>query len=101
MQVGDRAGYAALMRRYGEPDHALIRFTRAYLDDAGEQLVDCAPQAVAWLREHGEAHPAALTEIAGVGSGLLSTGRFEQLDAFVGSLAERYRIQGPDRKSVV
>ncbi|WP_166487346.1 hypothetical protein [Geodermatophilus obscurus] len=95
MQVGDHAGYEALVHRYGQPDHALIRFTRAYFHDDGQQLLDCSPEAVAWLRRRGEEHAAALTEIAGVGAGLLSTGQFNQLDGFVSALAERYRIHGP------
>jgi len=36
-----------------------------------------------------------LAEIAGVASGLMSTGRFQELDAFVSALADRYRTQGP------
>jgi predicted ATPase len=95
MQVGDHAGYEALVHRYGPPEHALIRFSRAYFHDDGEQLMDCSPEAVAWLRQQGEEHAAALTEIAGVGGGLLSTGQFEELDGFVSALAERYRAQGP------
>ncbi len=95
MQVGDHLGYEALVQRYGRTDHALIRFTRAYFHDDGEQLLNCAPEAVAWLRRQGDEHAAALTEIAGTGSGLLSTGRFEQLDVFVSALAERYRTHGP------
>jgi hypothetical protein len=95
MQVGDHAGYEALVHRYGEADHALIRFTRASFHDDGEQLLDCSPEAVSWLREQGEEHAAALTEIAGVGAGLLSTGQFEELDGFVSALAERYRTHGP------
>jgi len=34
-------------------------------------------------------------EIAGVASGLMSTGHFGELDAFVAPLVDRYRTQGP------
>jgi hypothetical protein len=34
-------------------------------------------------------------EIAGMASGLMSTGRLEELDALVSGLADRYRAQGP------
>jgi hypothetical protein len=94
-QVGDHLGYEALVQRYGRRDHALIRFTRADFYNDGEQLLDCAPEAVAWLRRQGEEHAAALTEIAGLGAGLLSTGRFGELDVFISALAERYRTHGP------
>jgi predicted ATPase/DNA-binding SARP family transcriptional activator len=94
MQIGDHDGYERLLHRYGEPDHALVRYTRAYLYDDGEAVGECSAEAVAWLRLHGEDHTAALTEIGGA-SGLLSTGRFEELDAVVSVLADRYRAQGP------
>ena len=94
-QVGDHLGYEALVQRYGRRDHALIRFTHADFYDDGEQLLGCAPEAVAWLRRQGQEHAAALTEIAGLGAGLLSTGRFGELDVFISALAERYRIHGP------
>ncbi len=51
-------------------------------------------RGVAWLRRSGEDHAAALTEIGGA-SGLLSTGRFGELDAVVSALADRYRVEGP------
>jgi len=34
-------------------------------------------------------------EIGGAASGLMSTGRFQELDAFVSALIDRYRSQGP------
>jgi len=94
MQSGDHGGYQRLVHRYGEPDHPLIRQTRAYLYDDGEALRECSLEAVAWLRRQGEDHAAAQAEIAGA-SGLQSTGHFEEHDAFVSALADRYRAQGP------
>jgi predicted ATPase/DNA-binding SARP family transcriptional activator len=93
-QSGDRDGYARLVHRYGEPDHPLIRYTRAYLHDDGETLTECTPKAVAWLRGQGEHHVAAVTEIGGL-SGMMSTGRFEELDAVGAALGDRYRVHGP------
>jgi hypothetical protein len=72
-----------------------MRFTRAYLYEEGDALLEWSRQAVTELRRHGEDHPAALTELAGVASGLLSTGQFEEFDAWVSALAGRYRAHGP------
>ncbi|GAA1293354.1 hypothetical protein GCM10009609_72900 [Pseudonocardia aurantiaca] len=94
MQRGDHHGYERLVHRYPEPDHALTRYARAQLHGNGEALRACYPEAVAWLRRDGEDHAAALTEIGGA-AGLLSTGNFEELDAVVPALADRYRAQGP------
>jgi predicted ATPase/class 3 adenylate cyclase len=94
-QRGDHDGYERLVHRYGEPDHALVRYMRAYLYDDGEALGECSPEAAAWLRRQGEHYAAAHTEIGGVASGLMSTGQFVELDAFVSALADRYRAQGP------
>ena len=94
-QNGDHVAYEHLIHRYGNPDHVLVRYTRAYLYDDGEALRECSGEAVAWLRAHGEEYAALLVEIAGVASGLMSTGRFQELDAFVSALADRYRTQGP------
>ena len=93
-QSGDRDGYERLVHRFGEPDHPLIRYTRAHLDDDGEASTECTPKAVAWLRGQGENHAAAVTEIGGL-SGLMSTGHFAELDAHGAALADRYRAHGP------
>ncbi|MHA6783122.1 AfsR/SARP family transcriptional regulator [Pseudonocardia saturnea] len=94
LQIGDRDGFERLVRRHGEPEHALIRYLRAQLDDDGEALAGCSAEAVAWLRRSGEDYAAALTEIGGA-SGLLSTGRFGEHDAAVSALADRFRAEGP------
>ncbi len=78
-----------------KPDHPLLRYTRAYLYDDGEALREYAPEAVAWLRSHGEDDAAVHAEIGGVASALMSTGHFAELDAFVSALVDRYRSQGP------
>ena len=94
-QNGDHQAYERLVRRYGKPDHPLVRYSRAYLYDDGEALRVCSPEAVAWLRSHGEDDAAVHVEIAGVASGLMSTGHFAELDMFVSALVDRYRTQGP------
>ncbi|HSU34157.1 MAG TPA: BTAD domain-containing putative transcriptional regulator, partial [Propionibacteriaceae bacterium] len=94
-QNGDHQAYERLVHRYGKPDHPLVRYTRAYLDDDGPALLECSREAVGWLRSHGLDQAALHVEIAGVASGLMSTGHFGELDAFVAPLVDRYRTQGP------
>ena len=94
MQRGDHDGYERLVHRNGEPDHDLIRYTRASFANDGEALGECSAKAVAWLRQQGEDHAAALVEIGGA-SGLMTTGHLDELDAYVCALADRYRAQGP------
>jgi predicted ATPase/DNA-binding SARP family transcriptional activator len=94
-QGGDHDRYSGLVHRYGDPHHPLSRFTRAYLYDDGDGLMNCAPDAVAWLRGHGQDYPAELAEIGGVAAGLMNTGRLRELDDYVSALAARYRAQGP------
>ena len=94
-QNADHQAYERLVQRYGKPDHPLVRYTRAYLYDDGEALRKCSPEAVAWLRSHGEENAAVHAEIAGLASSLMSTGHFQELDAFVTALADRYRTHGP------
>src|SRR6478609_7233425 len=94
-QSGDHARYEELVHRFGDPDHPLVRYTRAYFYDDGAELTGCAPDAVAWLRRHGQDHAAELAETGGVAAGLMNTGRLSELDDFVSALAARYRAQGP------
>jgi len=94
-QSGDHARYEELVHRFGDPDHPLVRYTRAYFYDDGAELTGCAPDAVAWLRRHGQDHAAELAETGGVAAGLMNTGRLAELDDFVSALAARYRAQGP------
>ena len=94
-QSGDHDRYERLVHRTGDLNHVLVRYMTAYIDDDGEALLQCSTEAVAWLREHGEYFAAAHVEIAGMASGLMSTGHLEDLDAFISNLADRYRTQGP------
>jgi predicted ATPase/DNA-binding SARP family transcriptional activator len=93
-QSGDQEAYQRLVRHYGEPDHPLIRYTRAYLHGQGDELRACLPEVVAGLRRQGDDYLAGLMELNTAGT-LLGIGRFEEVDAFVSALADRYRAQGP------
>lgn len=95
MQTGDRAAYDRLVRRHGHADHPLVRYTHGYLYEDGEELCAASPAAVRWLEQRGEHHAARLVEQAGVASGLMTTGRFAELDALVGGMTRRYRAKGP------
>ncbi len=95
MHSGDRDGFERVLGRYGHREHPLLRYTRAYLYEDNEALATHSPAAVAELRRMGEPHLAALTELAGVASGLLSTGQLPAFDALVTALAKRYRAHGP------
>jgi len=94
-QGGDHGRYEGLVHRYGDPNHPLVRYTRAYIDDDGDDLTRYAPDAVAWLRQRGENYAAELAETGGVAAGLMNTGRFPELDDHASALAARYRAQGP------
>ena len=94
-QSGDGDRFDGLVNRYGDPQHPLLRYSRAFLDDDGDALLRYAPAAVAWLRGRGADHAAELAEIGGVAAGLMNTGRFDELDVVLSALAARYRAQGP------
>ena len=92
-QSGDHDRYERLVHRYGDPNHPLVRYTRAYF--YGDGLTRHAPGAVAWFRRHGEDYSAELAETGGVAAGLMNSGRFPELDDYASTLAARYRAQGP------
>lgn len=95
MRNMDREGYERLVRRYGEPDHPMIRYARGFLHSNYEEMARWAPLALAELRHQGDDYVADRFELAGVGITLLLTGRLEDHDTLVAALAERYRAQGP------
>ena len=55
-QSGDHDRYERLVHRYGDPDHPLVRYTRAYF--YGDGLTRIAPEAVAWFRRRGDDYAA-------------------------------------------
>jgi predicted ATPase/DNA-binding SARP family transcriptional activator len=95
MRNMDRAGYERLVERYGEPDHPMIRYARAFLWSDYAGMARWAPEAVAVLRRSGDGHLADRFEIAGHGYMLLITGRFREHDALLTELLERARSAGP------
>ena len=90
----DHEAWERLVARHGEPDHPLVRHARAFLYEDYAALLETTPAAVAELRRRGDDHAAEFYEID-VGAALLNLGRFEEHDAVVGALVERFRLQGP------
>ncbi|MET0460337.1 MAG: NB-ARC domain-containing protein, partial [Ilumatobacteraceae bacterium] len=95
MRNRDIAGYERLVDRYGEPDHPMIRYARGFLSDDFEVMAESASQAIVELRRQGEHYIAELNELVASGLTLLMSGRLQEHDALVASLAERYRAHGP------
>jgi hypothetical protein len=95
MRNRDRAGYERLVGRYGEPDHPMIRYARAFLDDDYKVMTESASQSVIELRRRGEHYVADLNELVALGLTLLVSGQLEEHDGLVSGLAERFRAQGP------
>lgn len=91
----DLDGYERLVDRYGEPDHPMIRYARAFLSNDYAVMAESAAQALAELRRRGEHYVADLIELVAMGLTLLMSGRLEEHDALVTALAERYRANGP------
>jgi predicted ATPase len=95
MRNRDINGYERLVGRYGEPDHPMIRYARAFLSDDYRLMAESAPRAMAELRRQGEHYVANLFEIAAMALTLLMNGQLEEHDALVTALEARYRAQGP------
>jgi predicted ATPase len=91
----DRAGYEHLVGRYGEPDHPMIRYARAFLYDDYALRAESASMSVIELRQRGEHYIADVNELVAVGLTLLMSGQLDEHDALVSALAERYRAHGP------
>jgi predicted ATPase/DNA-binding SARP family transcriptional activator len=95
MRNMDRAGYERLAERYGEPDHPMVRYARAFLWSDYGGMARWAPLAVAGLRKDGDDHLADRFEIAGHGYTLLLTGRHDEHDTLLTRLLEQARAGGP------
>jgi predicted ATPase/DNA-binding SARP family transcriptional activator len=93
-QNANPAGYRRVADRYDESGRPLSHYAHAYASGDGEALRRCLPDAVAELRTQDEQYLAAFLEMTSAGP-LLGTGRFEQVDASVSVLADRYRTHGP------
>ena len=83
-----------LVRRFGAPDHVLVRHADAFVVEDQERLVGLCEEAASRLRHEGCAYLADLYEI-GVGRALLALGRLEEHDDVVGAMVERFRLDGP------
>jgi hypothetical protein len=71
-----------------------MRHARATVYQDFEAMARWAPSAVAELRRRGEGDLAEQFELD-AGAGLALRGHFEEGDAFVAALADRYRSHGP------
>jgi hypothetical protein len=94
IQTSHHDAYERVVRRHGHAGHPLIRFTHAYLYEDGPNLCEWSPAAASWLRQQGEHHAGDLIELFGVVAGLMTTGRFEELDAVAATMADRFRAAG-------
>jgi predicted ATPase/DNA-binding SARP family transcriptional activator len=95
MQSGNREAFEGLVERYGHEDHALVQGCRGYLYEDGDRALTAGPDAAAWLRANGDHHAADLVEMETVGSGLMTTVRWDEAVAQFEEWAERYASSGP------
>jgi hypothetical protein len=95
MRTMDRDGYQRLVGRYGEPDHPMIRFGRAFLYSDLAGMVRWAPVALDGLRERGEDDIADRFAVSGLATALLLSGHLEEHDAVFTELLEQFRAHGP------
>ncbi|WP_170127893.1 BTAD domain-containing putative transcriptional regulator [Euzebya rosea] len=95
MQSGNRAGFEALVERYGHADHPLVQVCRWYLYEDGVAILAVGREAIAWLRAHGHDHAADHMEMTAIGSGLMTTGRLEEAVERFRGWVDRYATAGP------
>ncbi len=95
MQSGNRVAFEALVTRYGHEEHPLVQSCRWYLYEDGERILAAGPEAVAWLRAHGHDHAADLVAMESVGSGLMTTARWDDAVEQFERWIERYDSGGP------
>lgn len=95
MQAGNRTAFEELVERYGHDEHALVQGCRWYLYEDGERILAAGPDAVAWLRAHGDDHAADVVEMQTIGSGLMTTARWDDAVTQFEDWVERYASAGP------
>ncbi len=71
-----------MVRRFGEPDHALVRHAGAFVVEDHERLVGLCEEAAEPLRAEGRTYLADLYDI-GVARALLALGRLDEHDELV------------------
>lgn len=94
MTMRDAPAYERLVRRYGEPDHPLVRYARASVYSDEDTLVEWAPKAARAMRRQGDHYLAEYLQVSTAGA-LLSAGRFAEHQAVATELVDRYRAHGP------
>ena len=95
MQSGNRDAFEALVERYGHDDHVLVQACRWYLYEDAARILAAGPDAVAWMRAHGDDLAADLMEMTTVGSGLMTAGRFDEAVDRYQVWVARYAAEGP------
>ena len=90
----DPAAWERLAGRYGEPDHPLIHHARASVYQDWAALGRWAVPAMAELRGRGDDDLAEQFELD-VAAPLVFAGHFEEGDAAIAALVDRYRRHGP------
>lgn len=95
MQSGNRPAFEQLVEEYGHDEHPLVQACRWYLYEDGERILAAGPDATAWLQAHGDDHAGALVEMATVGSGVMTTGQFDDGVALFRGWADRYAAGPP------
>ena len=95
MQSGNRAAFEGLVERYGHDEHPLVQGCRWYLYEDGERTLAAGPDAVAWLRARGDDHAADMVAMETIGSGLMTTARWDDAVAQFEDWIERYASTGP------
>ncbi len=95
MQSGNDAAFEALLERYGHDEHPIVQVCRWYLYEDGVGILAAGADAIDWLRDHGHDLAANLMEMTAIGSGLMTTGQFDEGIALFRAWAERYAPQGP------
>lgn len=90
----DPSSFEALVARYGEPDHVLMRHARAIATEDHELMAEWAPRAVEEFRARGDDHLAERAEI-NVAAAWMNLGELGRAVERLKELVARYRRQGP------
>ncbi|MFV1989950.1 MAG: NB-ARC domain-containing protein, partial [Acidimicrobiales bacterium] len=91
----DNDAYVRLVGSYGELDDPLVSYALAMVARDTPEMTRWAGPVVAKLREQGDDYMAEFYEIGGTGGTLMMTERFEELDAHIAVLLDRYQAEGP------
>ena len=95
MHSGNRTAFEALVERYGHDEHPLVQSCRWYLYEDGEQILAAGPDAITWLRARGDDHAADLVAMQTIGSGLMTTARWDDAVTQFEDWIEQFSSKGP------